>query len=120
MLFTKIIMEQQSKSFLPKIMSFFFIAIGIFLGFYAFFANATNWTLPLGSGRNNTTMYLDSTFWNNTPTSGDIIAALYGSGDEGSIYTQNWSGYTSGSCLINGMNVEYISAGISTIPLNLS
>ncbi len=53
------------------------------------------------------TMYLNSTFWNNNPASGDIIKALYGSGDEGTAYTQNRSGYNSGSCLNAGMTVEF-------------
>lgn len=64
------------------------------------------------------TGYIDSTFWNNNPTTEDIIQALYGSGDDGiwTIYTQHWTGYTSGSCLSAGMTVEYIW----TIPTTLS
>jgi len=106
MLFTKIIMEKQSKSLLPKLMSFVFIAMGIFLGIYAFFADASNWTLAWGSWWNNDN-YLSWSFWNNSPSDYDIITALYGTGNEGSIYTQNWTGYTSGSCLSAGMTVVY-------------
>lgn len=100
-------MENKSSSLASKIMSILFIAMGVFFGIYAFFANASTWTLPLGSGWNNITSYIDSTFWSNNPTDDDIITALYGTGDEGSIYTQNWTGYTSGSCLNNPMSVEH-------------
>lgn len=78
-------------------MSILFIAMGIFLGIYAFFAHATNWTINGNTWDN--ANYLTSGFWSYGPSSGDIITALYGSGDEGSAYTQNWSGYNSGSCL---------------------
>jgi len=87
-------------------MSFVFIALGVFLGIYAFFVQGATWNVG-GITWNNMTGYLNSTFWNNNPTTGDIIKALYGSGDEGSIYTQNWTGYTSGTCLNNPMSVEY-------------
>ena len=53
------------------------------------------------------TGYLNADFWAGGPSTGDIVKALYGSGDEGSIYTTNWTGYTSGSCLTSGMSVEY-------------
>jgi hypothetical protein len=46
MLLKKIIMEQEKQAFFPKLMSILLIAMGIFLGFYAFFANATTRTLP--------------------------------------------------------------------------
>jgi hypothetical protein len=38
-------MEKTTHSFFSKLMSFAFIAMGVFLGIYAFFANATSWTL---------------------------------------------------------------------------
>jgi hypothetical protein len=38
-------MEQQSKSFFPKLMSILFIAMGIFLGLYAFFVSASGWDI---------------------------------------------------------------------------
>jgi hypothetical protein len=38
-------MEKTTHSFFSKLMSFTLIAMGIFLGIYAFFANATSWTL---------------------------------------------------------------------------
>jgi len=53
------------------------------------------------------TQYLNDDFRNANPNDYDIITALYGTGDEGSIYTQNWSGYNSGSCLSAGMSVVY-------------
>ncbi|MEI6672112.1 MAG: hypothetical protein WCL02_01830 [bacterium] len=73
-------MEQEKQSFFTKIMSILFIAMGIFLGMYAFFANATTWTVGTTTWDNMN--YLTSGFWNANPTSGDIITALYGSGDE--------------------------------------
>lgn len=111
-------MENQSKSFFPKLMSILFIAMGIFLGFYAFFANATTWSI--GSNSWNNSSYLDSSFWSYGPSTGDIITALYGSGDEWTAYTKWWSGYTSGSCLAAGMQVEYFTWGTSILPLSLS
>lgn len=105
MWFTYIIMENKSSSLASKIMSILFIAMGVFFGIYAFFANASTWTLPLGSGWNNITSYIDSTFWSNNPTDDDIITALYGTGDEGSVYTDNRSDYGSGDCLNPWMTV---------------
>lgn len=98
-------MEQEKQSFFTKIMSILFIAMGIFLGMYAFFANATTWTVGTTTWDNMN--YLTSGFWNANPTSGDIITALYGSGDEWSAYTQGWTWYTSGSCLSGWMTVIY-------------
>lgn len=99
-------------------MSFLFIAIGIFLGIYAFFVDATSrnvWgTLPW----NNASSYLSWDFWEASPTDEDVIRALYGSGDGGSVYTTNWSGYTSGSCLNAGMDVVYTGVIPSTLDSN--
>lgn len=86
-------------------MSFAFIAMGVFLGIYAFFANATTWTV-WGINWDNDN-YLSGSFRDESPTDYDIITALYGTGDEGSVYTQNWTGYNSGTCLSGGMTVEY-------------
>ena len=80
-------MEHQKHSFFAKLMGLLFIAMGLFLGIYAFFADASSWTLPLGTTWSNSN-YLSSGFWNANPTSGDIVKALYGSGDEGTAYTQ--------------------------------
>ena len=101
-------MENTNNSTFSRLMSVLFIAMGIFLGIYAFFANATSPDINGNTWDN--ANYLNSNFWNYNPSTGDIITALYGSGDEGSAYTTNWSSYTSGSCLSGGMNVEYISA----------
>lgn len=86
-------------------MSFAFIAMGIFLGVYAFSTNATS--RGIGGITWDNGNYLTSTFRDADPSTWDIITALYGSGDEWSVYTTNWSGYTSGSCLSGGMNVVY-------------
>jgi len=47
-----------------------------------FVVDAASRTLNGGSGWNNMTSFLNSGFWNNNPSTGDIITALYGSGDE--------------------------------------
>lgn len=112
-------MEKQTSSFFSRLMWIIFIAMGIFLGFYAFFADASTRTLPWGATRDNAN-YLNSTFWANNPTSGDIVKALYGSGSAWSAYTTNRSGYTSGTCLASGMNVIYVPAWSYTLPLILS
>ncbi len=103
-------MENKSSSLASKIMSILFIAMGVFLGIYAFVAKADTRTLDGWSVlRNNATGYLDSTFRNDSPSSGDIITALYGSWDNGSIYTHNWENYNQSTCLDAWMNVEYTS-----------
>jgi hypothetical protein len=103
MLFTKIIMEQSSKSFFPKLMSILFIGMGIFLGIYAFFANATVWTIN-GNNWDNSN-YITSDFWRYGPSTGDIVQALYGSalGDV-TAYTNNRS---SNVCDPASMTVVY-------------
>lgn len=106
MLFTRIIMENQNNSFFSKLMSFAFIAMGIFLCIYAFSTNASNWTLQWWMTWDNTG-YLSWAFWDTTPSDYDIVTALYGTWDEGTVYTQNWTGYTSWSCLAAGMQVEF-------------
>ena len=70
-------MEQSPKSFFPKLMSILFIAMGVFLGIYAFFANATVWTINGNSWDNSN--YITSDFWSYGPSTGDIVKALYGS-----------------------------------------
>ena len=96
-------MEQSPKSFFPKLMSILFIAMGIFLGIYAFFAHATTWTINGNTWDN--MKYISSNFWSYTPSTGDIIQALYGNGiGDVTAYTQNRSGNT---CDPSTMNVEY-------------
>ena len=73
-----------------------------------FVVKADSWTV--GTITRNNANFLSGAFWDNNPTSGDIIKALYGSGGGQTAYTQNWSGYTFGSCLSGGMNV--ITTGI--------
>ena len=75
-------MEHQKHSFFAKIMGFLFIAIGLFLGGYAFFADASSWNVGSLQTPWDNSNYLNSGFWNANPTSGDIVKALYGSGDE--------------------------------------
>lgn len=114
MLFTRIIMENQNNSFFSKLMSFAFIAMGIFLCIYAFSTNASNWTLQWWMTWDNAG-YLSWAFWDTTPSDYDIVTALYGTWDEGTAYTQNWSGYTSGSCLAAGMQVTFTGSIPTTI-----
>ncbi len=97
--------NSKQHSLFSKFMSFAFIAIGIFLGIYAFSTNATHWNVWTIEWDNSN--YLSGLFRDASPTDDDIITALYGTGDDGSVYTQNWTGYTSGSCLNGGMSVVY-------------
>lgn len=98
-------METTKSSVFSRLMSLVLIAMGVFLGIYAFFANAT--TRVVGFNTRDNAFYINDTFWSYTPTTGDIVTALYGSGDEPSGYTQHRTGYNSGSCLASGMNVEF-------------
>jgi hypothetical protein len=90
MLLKKIFMEQEKQAFFPRLMSILLIAMGIFLGFYAFFANATVWDINGNSWDNSN--YITSDFWTYGPSTGDIIQALYGSTSADiTAYTQNRS-----------------------------
>ena len=98
-------MEQQTKSFFPRLMGILFIAMGIFLGFYAFFANATTWTVGVSTWDNMN--YIDQTFWYANPTSGDIIKALYGSGlNDQTAYTKNRN---TNNCNPTNATIQYLS-----------
>ncbi|MEI6774525.1 MAG: hypothetical protein WCL18_07245 [bacterium] len=116
MLFTQTTMEQSSKSFFPKLVSILFIAMGIFLGIYAFFANATIWTINGNSWDNS--HYITSDFWTYDPNVEDITRALYGSGmNDITAYTQARSGST---CDPTAMTVAYAYPGTDTLPQQLS
>jgi hypothetical protein len=65
------------------------------------------------------TGFLNSTFWNNSPSDYDIVTALYGTGDEGSIYTTGWDNYDASSCLDDGMTVVYTGVIPTTIDHNV-
>ncbi len=110
-------MENTNNSILSKIMGTLFVAMGIFLGVYAFFTNAASWTLQGGISWDNS-QFLNSTFWNANPSTGDIIKALYGSG-WGTAYTKNWNGYTPSTCPIASMNVVYTgNLSLTTLAAN--
>ena len=109
-------MEKTTHSAFSKLMSFVFIAMGVFLGIYAFSTNATTWTVWAIDWDNSN--YLSGSFRDENPTTWDIITALYGSGDDGSVYTENWSGYNSGSCLNAGMDVVYTGVIPNTLDSN--
>lgn len=70
----------------------------------------------------NTGSFIDSSFRNHNPSTGNIVCALYGDGSGTTVtaYTKNRSGYNSGTCDIANMNVEYISSyennGNNTFP----
>lgn len=81
--------------------------MGVFLWIYAFVVQGATRNVGGTLSWDNTTNYLTTEFWDASPTTWDIITALYGSGDEGSVYTENWTGYNSGSCLSGGMTVVY-------------
>ncbi|MEI7919364.1 MAG: hypothetical protein WCH65_04090 [bacterium] len=56
-------------------------------------------------------------FWNQNPTRGNVICALYGSGgNDTTAYTSNWSGRTSSQCSGAYMNV----IETNTLPATLS
>jgi hypothetical protein len=99
-----------------------FLAVTAFVLDKARNSNAALWTI--NEIQRDNSNFITSGFWNLNPFSGDIIKALYGSGDEGTAYTRNRSGYNSGSCLNSGMSVVYIpayaGAGIDQIPAQLS
>ncbi|MCX6824520.1 MAG: hypothetical protein NT085_05365 [candidate division SR1 bacterium] len=77
-------------------------------------------TKAFGQGVWNNDNFLDTTFWDASPSTGDIIAALYGDGSGGvdtTAYTQTRSSI---SCETGNMSVEYITPGEDTLPENLS
>lgn len=82
--------------------------LGVFFGIHHTpKTEASTWFLSWWTVNRDNDNFIDATFWSDTPSDDDIIKALYGSGDEWSAYTQNRSGYTSGSCLASGMTVLY-------------
>lgn len=96
------------KHYLARLLVWAFLIVGIGFWMTKFVtvdaASRTVWSIT----RDNND-YLSASFWDNSPTTGDIIKALYGSGsDTGTVYTENRNGYTSWSCLNGGlMNVVY-------------
>ncbi len=70
--------------------------------------------------RRNNNNYLTSTFWTHSPapTGCDIIAALYGTGTNGSdltAYTNSWNSWTN-QCSHQNMSVMYVNPGTDQIP----
>lgn len=108
-------METTKNSLFSRLMSIVFIAMGIFLGIYAFFANATTWTVGAITWDNSN--YLTWSFRDQNPTTGDIITALYGTGNEGSIYTSGRDWYDVNTCLASTIHVEYPS-DLTSNPIN--
>ncbi|MCX6823260.1 MAG: right-handed parallel beta-helix repeat-containing protein [candidate division SR1 bacterium] len=101
-------MKNQHKHLLARLLVGAFLILGI--GFWTtkfVVVDAANRNVGGTLAWNNQTQFLNSGFWSHSPTTGDIIKALYGSGGEASIYTQNWSGYDYNTCLSGGMNVVY-------------
>ncbi|MCX6823664.1 MAG: right-handed parallel beta-helix repeat-containing protein [candidate division SR1 bacterium] len=101
-------MKNEHKHFLARLLVGAFLVLGLGFWMTNFVVKADSWIV--GTITRNNANFLSGAFWDNNPTSGDIIKALYGSGGGQTAYTQNWSGYTSGSCLSGGMNV--IATGI--------
>ncbi|MEI8091012.1 MAG: hypothetical protein WCG98_01890 [bacterium] len=73
-----------------------------------FVVDASTRSLDMAQTWNNAT-FLSQTFWTHSTDSGDIVKALYGSGDENTAYTTTWSAYDSGACPTSGILVEYIT-----------
>ena len=75
--------------------------------------NSCDWSTT--TWRDNDEFITQTGFWDNSPTSCDIVAALYGTGvDDGTAYTQHRSGY-SADCDIGGMVVQYKNPGTNQI-----
>lgn len=108
-------METTKNSLFSRLMSIVFIAMGIFLGIYAFFANATTWTVGAITWDNSN--YLTWSFRDQNPTDYDIVTALYGTGNEGSIYTSGRDWYDVNTCLASTIHVEYPS-DLTSNPIN--
>ena len=54
------------------------------------------------------TQFIDSAFWAQNPTSGDIVAALFGNANipVSTAYTQGWS---TNACIGANMTVQYVA-----------
>lgn len=104
--------------FVARLIVWVFLIVGLAFWISRFVVDASSRTIG-GITRDNAD-FLDQDFRDNSPASGDIIAALYGSGDENTAYTMGRSGYNSGSCPTSGMNVEYFTAWVSSLPTTLS
>ncbi|MCX6824161.1 MAG: right-handed parallel beta-helix repeat-containing protein [candidate division SR1 bacterium] len=65
-------------------------------------------------------VFIDSSFWVTNPTTGDIIARLYGGGAGGNDKTAYTSGRLSNACPIASMVVSGVSPGTNTIPATLA
>ncbi len=69
----------------------------------------------LSSNRNNDG-FLQQSFWTDSPTTGEIVNAVYG--DANTAYSAIWSGWN--TCIPGNMSVVYLNSGTNTIPTNLS
>jgi len=101
-------MKNEHKHFIARLLVWVFLVFWIGFRMSNFVVDAATWDVWLGMlSRNNQSSFLNQSFWNANPTTGDIITALYGSGNEWTIYTSNWTGYNAGSCLTSWMNVAF-------------
>ena len=102
-------MKHTHKHYLARLLVWAFLIVGIGFWMTRFVVDAASRTIGALT-RDNQQSFLSWSFWTAGPNDNDIIAALYGSGnDTTTVYTTWWHGYDSWSCLAAGMNVWYIS-----------
>ena len=111
-------MKNEHKHFIARLLVWAFIVLWVGFWMSKFVVDASTRSLDMAQTWNNAT-FLSQTFWTHSTDSGDIVKALYGSGDENTAYTTTWSAYDSGACPTSGILVEYITWW-DTIPLGLS
>ena len=86
------------------------LLVAAFLGIGSLFTHAT--MLYIGTelqGWDNMN-FISQTFWNTSPTSGNIVQSMFGTSQSGATaYTKNRSGYAGGDCDISNMTVNYVT-----------
>jgi len=98
---------KQTRNILWVMFWLFFSLIGVvFFLQQTNITHATQRTLSWGTTRDNSN-FITGAFWAGDPSTWDIIKALYGSGNEGSAYTRNRSGWDGSQCSGEEMQVIY-------------
>lgn len=84
------------STLVARFISWIFITTAVFLSWFSF---AINW---------DNSNFIDDTFWAQSPTSGDIVKAVFGTGvvPETTAYTRNWN---NNSCVGSNITVEYVA-----------
>lgn len=103
------LMHTHHKHFLARLLVSAFLVLGIWFWMKSFVVvDAAVRTVGGSLSWNNQESFIDQTFWDADPTTGDIVVALYGSGsDTWTVYNTYRTWYITENCLSAGMDVVY-------------